>query len=614
MEPFVNDELDIDRSPVMQNPYGRRRKSLNGRWNFIIDPYDTGFRQHRNWEPFDEYESPPNCAFFKDFPEKTPQERTEYDFDTAATLKVPGDWNHQDPRLEYFEGTVWYRKRFDYRLKEGRRLFARFEAANYRADVYLNGQKLGSHLGGFDPFEFEITDLVQPENNSLVARVENRREKDRVPNFTTDWWNYGGITRDVHLIETPTNFVYDYYIQLDPDNSDQISGYVQLDSPLAGAQVEVSLPEIDLKHTGITDTQGRCRIALPANDITRWSTDSPKLYEVAITCDSDSIIDRIGFRSIATSDAEVLLNGESLFLRGIAIHEEIGPERRRAHSRDDAQGLLEMAENVNTNFVRLAHYPHNENLPQLADERGILVWEEIPVYWGIDFENEVAFQQAQSQMRTLVHRDKNRASVIIWSLANETPNTSARFEFLCKLKESVLTIDQSRLISAALECDATQNGDRIQISDPFCKEVDIISCNQYLGWYNGQPEDCAKLEWDLPSDKPFFVSEFGAGALAGKRGHVSEVWTEDYQAEVYRQQIAMLNRIPSWRGMSPWILIDFRSPRRNLPIIQDTWNRKGILSQDGKPKLAYHVLQSFYDRLEQETKMASSPESNYKSL
>ncbi len=586
---------------LIHNVYSRASTSLNGNWHYIIDPYETGYRNHRNWIPFDvkDYGKASAKPYWTNKKMENSSDRIEYDFDKSPTLSVPGDWNHQKDELLYYEGTVWYKTSFDYDLPANKRLFLYFGAANYETVAYLNGEKIGLHQGGFDPFNFEITDKVKTTGNFLVVRVDNRREKERVPNLTTDWWNYGGITRDVKLVELPKNFVLDYHIQLDRSDPSMIRGYVQLDGPSIGAQtVTLSIPEIRQENSFTTDANGYVEISLPAKKIKRWYPERPKLYDVTISTGEEQVEDRIGFRTIETRGEDILLNGKSIFLRGISLHEEVPQRMGRAYSGDDARMLLGWARALNCNFVRLAHYPHNEHMPRVADEMGLLLWEEIPVYWGIDYENPVAYNQAVNQLTSLVHRDKNRASVVVWSMANETPETEARLEFLKKLRETALSIDPNRLISAALERDETPGKKEMVIPDPFAQYVDLVSCNEYVGWYGTLPEECSEVTWNIDFNKPFFISEFGGGALYNYHGDKLDRWTEEYQEYLYKEQIKMLRKVSPLRGMTPWILVDFRSPRRNLPEIQDGWNRKGLLSDRGFKKKAFYVLKSFYDEME----------------
>ncbi len=578
----------------------REGKSLNGLWHYIIDPYETGYRNHRNWVPFDEkdYGKASAKPYYTNKKAMAPGDRVEYNFDTSPTLHVPGDWNAQDEKLLYYEGTLWYKTGFHYQKREGQRVFLHFGAANYEADVYLNGEKVGKHLGGFDPFSFDVSKQLKTGHNFLIVRVDNKRQQERVPNLTTDWWNYGGITREVRLVSVPQTFIADHFVRLSPKDEKEVLVDIDLlGEAIAGQNISIHIPEAGLSAEGKTNESGKITLRMPAKKLKRWYPKRPKLYEVTLICAGDTITDRVGFRTIKTNGADILLNGKSIFLRGISLHEEVPTRAGRAHSAEDADLLLGWAKELHCNFVRLAHYPHNVHMARKADEMGLLLWEEIPVYWGIDYENPEAYGQAVSQLKGLVQRDKNRASVIVWSVANETPETESRLAFLQNLKSTIRQIDDTRLISAALERDESPGKRIMTIPDPFAADVDLLSCNEYLGWYGSTPEICREVSWDLPSDKPFFVSEFGGGALYNYRGPKEQRWTEDYQTWLYKEQLDMLRKIPTLRGMTPWILCDFRSPRRNLPGIQDGWNRKGLISNSGFKKEAYFVLQDFYRQI-----------------
>ncbi|MEL6562287.1 MAG: glycoside hydrolase family 2 TIM barrel-domain containing protein, partial [Bacteroidota bacterium] len=434
--------------------------------------------------------------------------------------------------------------------------------------------------------------------NSLVVRVDNRREKGRVPTLSTDWWNYGGIIRDVKLIELPSTFIQDYSIQIDPQNENLVKGFIQLSGNQASQNVEISIPEVNISKKLKTDDKGYTEFTFPSKKLKRWYPERPKLYDVTIKIKTDQLNDQIGFRTIVAKGADILLNGKSIFLRGISMHEENPLKPGRVSLEAEAKMMFGWAKELNCNFIRLAHYPHNEHMPRLADELGLLLWEEIPVYWGINYEDPETFSQAKTQLENLINRDKNRASVIVWSVANETPVVPSRLEFLKNLKEITTSLDDSRFISAALERDEKSQSKVIKVPDPFASEVDIISVNEYIGWYTGLPDRCREVTWELPGDKPFFISEFGGGALYNHHGDSLTRWTEEYQEYLYREQIEMLRKIPTLRGMTPWILVDFRSPRRNLPIIQDGWNRKGLISDRGFKKKAFYVLKAFYDEME----------------
>ena len=186
-------------------------------------------------------------------------------------------------------------------------------------------------------------------------------------------------------------------------------------------------------------------------------------------------------------------------------------------------------------------------------------------------------------------------SIIIWSLANETPVSDARTHFLGRLADRARELDESRLISAAIERHYhPDNPDLAVVEDPLADIVDMVSFNQYIGWYSGLPEKLTRVSWQIDYDKPVFISEFGAGALQGYHGDKDTMWTEEFQADLYQKTLAMLDQIDGFVGTSPWILNDFRSPRRHLPEIQDDFNRKGVLSETGAKKQAFYVLRAFY--------------------
>ncbi|MEM1214780.1 MAG: glycoside hydrolase family 2 TIM barrel-domain containing protein, partial [Bacteroidota bacterium] len=559
---------------------------------------ETGYRNHRRWEPFDEFVNTKASAapYWANRQVTAPADRIEYNFDTAPTLQVPGDWNHQAPELLYYEGSLWYERDFEFSKRSGERYFLYFGAVNYRADVYLNGEKVGVHEGPYDPFNFEVTNQLTTGKNEVVVRAENRRTVERVPGLTTDWWNYGGITRSVKIIRVPNTFIRDYAVQLDPENPGQVQVSVQLDGPDLTQAIQINLPEQGQVHRLVTNDEGYGTTTFSANGLERWYPERPTLHQVVFTTTTDTLTDRIGLRTITTDGQDILLNGKQIFLRGISLHEENPLRSGRAHSRADGELLFGWAKELNCNMLRLAHYPHNEHMPRLADEMGLLLWEEVPVYWGIDYTNPDTYQQAENQVRSLIERDKNRASVIIWSVANETPREDPnRLAFLQKMANVVRELDATRLVSAALDRTEDKAAKEVTITDPFAQDADLVSVNEYIGWYGSTPERIPQMRWDVSAhDKPFFISEFGAGALYGLRGEREERWTEDYQAWMYEETLDMLDAIPSLRGMTPWILVDFRSPRRNLPQIQDGWNRKGLLSNQGDKKLAYYVLRDYY--------------------
>jgi beta-glucuronidase len=578
---------------LVANIDARQTTNLDGSWQAIIDPYDVGAL---------DYHAQPlkgNHAFYKNYKPQSESELVEYDFDTSGQLQVPGDWNTQRESLLFYEGSVWYERSFDYAKSPKTRLLLHFGACNYLATVYLNGEELGEHEGGFTPFDFEITERIKTHGNFLVVRINNTRGKDQVPTTSTDWWNYGGITRPVTLVEVPETFVQNYLVQLEKESTRQIAGWVQLNGPKLQQNVTIRIPEAGLSKTFATNSMGRAEFSF-SSGLTLWTPENPKLYTVEIASETDQVTDRIGFRSIEVRGTEVLLNGKSVFLRGINIHEEAPTRPGRAWSEDDARTLLSWAKELGCNFVRLAHYPHNEAMLRMADQMGLMVWAEVPVYWTIQWENPRTLQNAENQLNEMIARDRNRAALIIYSVGNETPVSDARNRFLRQLIQDAHSADPTRLVSAALQSNEVSDGNRItiHINDPIGSDLDVLGNNEYLGWYTGRPEDMDSIDWISPYDKPLIMSEFGGDALFGYHGDAHTRWTEEYQKNLYEHQIAMLRRIPFLRGMTPWVLKDFRSPRRTLPRLENYFNRKGLFSDRGEKKEAFFVLQKLYRELQ----------------
>ena len=582
--------FSADNYPQLVNVMNRESFSLNGSWKTIVDPFEVGYYDYRL--------QPKKNGYFKDIDYTTDRSfLLEYNFAADKTLYVPGDWNTQRPQLFYYEGTVWYRKHFEYTPKADNRVFLYFGAVNYEAIVYLNGEKLGTHVGGFTPFNFEVTDKLKSGKNSLVVKVDNKRKPEAVPTVNADWWNFGGITRDVRLVETPKTFIRDYFIQLNKNNPNEISGWIQLDGSTKSETVKLDIPELKITKTFNTNADGYVQISVPIKkNTTRWTPENPKLYTINLVHNNNSLSDKIGFRTISTQGTDILLNGKKIYCRGVCIHEETVGNSSRATNEADATILLSLAKEMGCNFVRLAHYPHNENMIRLAERMGLMVWSEIPVYWTIQWENPETYANAEAQLKDMITRDKNRANVVIWSIANETPHSDARLTFLTNLAKTAREMDNTRLIAAAMEKEAKRPG-IMTVHDQLSEIIDLVSFNQYVGWYNGTWAKCDSVNWEFDIKKPVFISEFGGGALYGNYGARDQFFTEEYQEELFIRSVAMLKRIPGLAGTTPWLLKDFRSPRRTLSEIQDGFNRKGLVSEKGEKKKAFFIMQKWYNEL-----------------
>jgi beta-glucuronidase len=536
---------------------------------------------------------------------RTPEGKTdfyEYSFTGGVRLDVPSDWNSQLPELKYYEGTVWYARRFDAPPprygKDGERLFLYFGAVSYRCRVYLNGEEIGRHEGGFTPFQFDVTDKVKATDNFLALEVNNTRTPDAIPAMNFDWWNYGGITRDLFLVSMPEVFIEDYFVRLDKNSPTTITATVSLSNPVAGEKLRIEIPELKIDRTFTTGAEGVAEISFEAKKLERWSPESPRLYRVAVSSANDRVEEQIGFRNVRVEGENIILNGKPVFAKSISFHEEIPQRMGRAFSEADATMLLAEAKALGCNMIRLAHYPQNEHTVRLAERMGFMLWEEIPIWQGIDFTNADTYQKAARMIDEMVTRDRNRCALTFWGVANETQPSEARNEFLHRLISRVRALDNTRLVVAAFDnVFFNREAGLFTMNDPFIEELDVVAVNKYMGWYHPWPVTPDKAVWDVARGKPLIVSEFGGEALYGQHGNADTAssWSEDYQVTLYNDNLRMFENIPNLRGVSPWVLFDFRSPYRFHPTNQNGWNRKGLVSDRGHRKKAWQVMKEYYD-------------------
>jgi beta-glucuronidase len=587
--------------PVLASADMREAIDLDGPWNWSVDPYRDGLSGFLGGEARPgnrRYEEIDTTATMR----SDQKALYEYDVDRSPIVHLPQSFVTHSPDMRRYNGLVWYQRRFTAHPKPSQRAFLRFGAVDYHAYVYVNGKFVGEHKGGFTPFAFEVTNLLRDGENRVTVGADSERTAAAVPPVVTDWENYGGITRPVSLVLVPSTYVDDAWVRLTRDG--RIAASVKLDGPgAAGREVRVRIPALGFALTGRTGADGAWAGTAPApRKLRRWSPEDPALYDVLVEAGEDAWKDRIGFRTVEVRGQDILLNGRPIFLRGVNIHaEEFGVDPTRAITPAAARALLtEAKQGLHANFVRLAHYPHPDTMVRAADELGLLVWSEIPVYWQVDFANPATLERARAMQRESILRDRNRASIILWSVGNETPLSDARIAFMRTLVADVRALDDTRLVTAAMY--AGRQGNVETIDDPLAADLDVLSINTYNGWYTQDPlSSISGIEWRSRYAKPLIFSEFGADALAGYHDDPANPhkFSEEFQAEYYRQTLAMTAKVPFLRGLAPWILKDFRSPRRQHPIYQQGWNRKGLVSGTGTRKAAFKVLADYYRSLEQ---------------
>jgi beta-glucuronidase len=563
------------------NITGRETESLNGKWNFGVDLYDTCRRSH--WWREGRF-----GADGRELP-------VDYDWESWEYITVPSCWNLQKDELRYYEGCGVYTRTFRYCSRaQGERLLLRFEGAAYRTTVFLNGKIIGTHDGASTPFNADITDIVK-EDNRIVVSVDAGRSPVRVPMHNTDWFNYGGIYRDIYLVRLPSVYIKDWFVRLAPgENFSTVLADVYLagaDGASVNGKVRMEIPELGIcQDIPVESGRGEASISVKPE---LWSPENPKLYDVIFTYNSETRIDtardRIGFRTISVKGQEIILNGQKIFLSGVCVHEDHFASGKTTDE-EIIRATIRDLKDMNGVYFRLAHYPHDARFARIADEEGVLLWEEIPVYWAIAFNNPETYNDAENQLAELILRDRNRASVIIWSIGNENADTDPRLEFMSRLAKKAKTLDNSRPVSAA----CLIKHEKLKIEDRLAEYLDIIGINEYYGWYDPDFEKLPKILANSNPGKPVLICEFGGDARLGQRGTIDELWTEDKQKRIYEQQVETFKKCPYIAGTTPWILYDFRCPRR-LNRHQEGFNRKGLIDADRKTrKPAFYVMREFY--------------------
>ena len=554
----------------------RKKESLNGPWHYAVDQYDSCITQ--KWFEENYYDEGGNIL------------PVDYSFDEWEKMNLPCCWNTVDRMYMLYEGSMIFTRKFFFsEQNKDERIYLKIGAVNYLCRIFLNKKYVGMHRGGSTPIYFDITEYLEHDNR-IIIQGDNTRRDNQVPPTVTDWFNYGGIYRDIEIIRVPKVYIKDFKIALEPDSGfHKIRAAVTVSQPVNDSAV-VQIPELGIKKE-VTLKDGVGELIFEASPIL-WSPDNPKLYDVIVECAGDGIKDRVGFREICVKGMDIIINGEPIFLKGISFHED-SVENGKALTDENREESIRHAKELGCNFMRIAHYPHSEKMAYLADELGMFLWEEIPVYWKVYFSDESTYKDAENQLKELITRDYNRTSVIIWSIGNENNDTDARLKFMKDLAACAHRIDHTRMVSAA----CLVNFEKNLIEDRLEEYLDIIGLNEYCGWYTADLKMLPELFENSAPKKPVIITEFGADAYPGQRGTITDKGSEDCQAFVYEKQIENIRKISYIKGMSPWILYDFCCPRRTA-VTQQYYNTKGMISADrNHKKMAFDILQSFYNSI-----------------
>lgn len=557
-------------------------RELGGAWRFMTDPKKVG--EEEGWS--------------KQLP-------------TKDTVTVPSMWNNEMGLLGY-EGAAWYEKTF---YTHGGCLRLHFGAVMTKADVWFDGEYLGSHYGGFCEFSFIVRDVNEGEH-VLTVRADNSFDAHSIPQKQVDWYHYGGINRPVTVeilrgVTTLYNRMeYELNEALDTAECAVVLELYNAEGETVTAPVTVTLGGNKVWCGEVTLAAGETREikteTFTEKNIALWDMETPNLYDLIITTPTDDLRDRVGFRKIAVEDGKVTLNGRAVEFRGVNRHEEhpdwgfAFPEKLMKRDLDIIIGDL------GCNTIRGSHYPNSRTFVDMLDARGVLFWSEIPI-WGCGFSQEtlgdpIVVERGLEMHREMLHYYYNHPSIVIWGLHNEikteTPEAYAMTE---KYYKYVKANGGNRLVTYA------SNHGTEDICFEFC---DIICLNQYHGWYGGSIESWASKMDSFRayreqlgfSHKPVIYSEFGGAGLYGHHTFDDVHWTEEYQAKLLSHCLELFHKDPMVVGYYVWQFCDMRTCIQMGLGRARGFNNKGIVNEYRKPKAAYHAIKALNHRFAEEEK------------
>ena len=537
----------------------------------------------------------------------------------SRLIGVPGSWNEQFLDTRDYLGSAWYFKKFYVSSSWKEKLvWLRIGAANYYSKVWINGEFIGEHEGGYLPFQFEISKKIKFEQENLLSiKVDNELSPERVPpgnipeeehprssrrrsypDVNFDFFPYGGIHRPLYLFSTSQTYIGDIAIVTKIESKKGVVEYkiTKHGEETTGALIHLIDENIRLeqKKEFRTDVvEGK----LVVDDATFWSPDNPHLYEMIVRLLSpegapiDEYTLSVGIRTIEVKDDRLYLNGEPIFLKGFGKHEDF-PVIGKGLNLPLIVKDYSLMKWIGANSFRTSHYPYSEEMMNMADREGFLVIDEIPAV-GLFFGkgNKRRLSLCKQYLSELIARDKNHPGVIMWSIANEPHSTRPEAKgFFRELCEHTRKLDPSRLVTLV---------SMLGLKEEALEYVDIICLNRYYGWYteSGQLDfACQKLGKELDElyqvhKKPILLSEFGAGAIAGMHAYPAELFSEEYQADFIKRYCQVIESKSYMAGEHIWCFADFKTAQAPHRVIL---NRKGVFTRTREPKLAAHLLRKIW--------------------
>lgn len=556
----------------------------------------------------------------------------------TMTMPVPSSYNDIKEGIGFRDhyGWVFYQK--DFYVPEAltsQRMVLRFEAVTNEAKVYLNGELICEHKGGYLPFEVEINDKAVSGYNLLTVAVGNIIDYTTLPvggksnmlggmfgeapavgvkpanNPNFDFFNYCGITRPVKLYTTPWSYMEDVSLttKLSEDGKAEIGYEVK-----ANGDAGCSIGLYDEAGKLVAQSRGLTGVLTVENPVL-WQPLKAYLYEARITYGEDEYVLPYGIRTVKVEGTHFLINGKPFYFKGYGKHEDTFPNGRGVNMPMNCKDISLMKWQ-NANSFRTSHYPYSEEMMRLCDREGIVVIDETPAV-GINFafggganfngqkvgtfdkEHGIkTFEHHKEVIRDMIARDKNHACVVMWSIANEPDSVSAgAYEYFEPLYELARELDPQKRPCTLV---SVQMGTTPE-TDVSAKLSDVICLNRYYGWYFGGPDLegpkqalMNELEKWGTLGKPVMFTEYGADTVMGFHDTTPVMYTEEYQVDFYKMNNAALDECDFVIGEQVWNFADF-STSQSLLRVQG--NKKGLFTRDRKPKLAAHYFRERWGKI-----------------
>ncbi len=580
----------------------REIKSLSGIWNFIVDKNNEGYK--KKW-----YKSP---------------------LKKGIPMPVPSSYNDVTQSIEIRDhiGDVWYEREFYVPESwQSRKVMLRFGSVSHKVIVWVNGNKVGTHKGGFLPFEFDVTEYIEfNKSNRLTVLVnnildwsilppgdiieytDNKHPKGyKIQQYYHDFYNYAGIHRDVLLYALPENYIEDITIITDINDK---AGIVDYEISVNGKYDKIVVKILDENKDEVIFSEGLNKEKIFIKNVNLWEPGNAYLYNFEVNifnnnklCDKYSL--PFGVRTVKIEGDKFLINNKPFYFKGFGKHED---SDIRGKGFDNVINVKDfnLLKWIGANSFRTSHYPYSDELMYLADREGVVIIDEVPAV-GLNLwdKKQRVFTKGKADDKLLQHhiqvveeliaRDKNHPSVVMWSLANEPASYEEKaLPYFVKVVNVAREMDPSRPVTLVNSSEPNE----CKVAQLF----DVVSFNRYYSWY-ADPGGLDLIKFQLEKDlkdwhnrfkKPIIIAEFGADTISGMHSSPPVMFSEEYQIEMIKNYCEILDKYNFVVGEHIWNFADFATKQG---ITRVGGNKKGVFTRQRQPKSVAFYLKERWNNL-----------------